>query len=177
MLAAIGEQPVSTIPVSGVSEATLAQTTLQNTNRDIQKKGLHCNTDYKYSISPNGSNNIAVPSNALRIDAYYQYKDFVERAGIIYDREDQTSTFTAAEYFNITWFYPFEELPEHVRSYIMIKAARKFQAQTVGDEALHGFSQQDEYEAKAEFERIELNNKGNSMLYGTGVNHILNRRA
>jgi hypothetical protein len=177
MLASIGEQPVNTIPSSGVSEASLAQTTLHNTSRDVQKKGLHCNTDYKHPMVPNGSSNIIRPTNALRFDPYYQYQNYTERQGKLYDIEDRTFTFTDTIYMEIVWFYKFEELPEHVRSYIFIKAARRFQTNTVGSQKLHEFTAQDEYEAKAEMERIEFKNQCHTMLNGAGVNHITNRRA
>lgn len=177
MLASIGEQPVSSIPSSGVSEAMLAQTALHNTSRAIQTKGLHCNTDRKYSLSPNGSNEIVAPSNSLRIDPWYQYQDFVVRAGKLYDIENQTYEFTAAVKVEIVWFLQFGQLPEHVRHYIYIKAARKFQADVVGSENLHNFSANDEYEAKAEMERVEMKHKSHTLVTSVGVSHITDRRA
>jgi hypothetical protein len=178
MLMAIGEQPVNTIPVTGISEATIAQKMLHNTSREVQGKGLNCNTDSEYTLSPDSNGNIIIPANVLRIDPSDQSKDYVWRNNKLYDKDKnkQTSVFTKTVDVEVIWFYPFEELPPHVRNYITVKAARKLQAESVGSDTLHNFSAKDEYDAKQEMDRWEFNNRYDTLLHGQGVYGIANRR-
>ena len=95
----------------------------------------------------------------------------------MYDRENQTYSFTDRMAFDVVFFFAFEDLPEHVRRYSVIRASRRFQTNTIGSPELHKFTENDEFDAKAEIMRWEMNNKDDSFLQFRGVAHILNRRA
>jgi hypothetical protein len=177
LLSGIGEMPVSTIPTEDVTDASLAQDMIHRINREVQGMGLKCNTDYNYEISPDIDGYINIPTNALRVVSYYRYNDYAVRARKLYDRYNQTFEFDDKVYVNITYFLNFTDLPEHVRHYIVIKAARRFQSESVGSPALEQFTADDEFEAKAEFKRWEIVKQGSSML-DTGIGYkIMNRSA
>lgn len=177
LLQTIGEMPVSTIPTEDVTDASLAQDMLHRVNRQTQGLALKCNTDYKYAISPDGSGYINIPTNALRVVSHYRYHDYAVRERKLYDRYNQTSIFTDKVYVDITFFLTWTQLPEHVRNYITIKAARRFQAQTVGAPTLDKFSEQDEYEARAELYRWELLKHDDSIFNSPFIFSMVHRRA
>jgi len=176
-LGSIGEQGVTSIPDSGISKATIARDLLYEFSRQEQSKGLACNKDTEYELTASESE-IAVPATAIAIDPSYNCDNrYVERNSKIYDREDQTYTLTIDSlYVDIIWFLEWTLLPEHVRRYITIKAARVFQKRYLSDENLHKFTEIDEYDAKAEFERKELDIEDFSLIDNLNVNPRVYRR-
>jgi len=177
MLASIGETPVSDVPASGISDAATARDKLHEVNRQVQGMALKCNTDYKVEYSPDGSGYINIPTNALRVWAYYGWYDYAVRNRKLYNRQEQTTIFTDKVYLNITTFLPWLDLPEHVRRYVVVKAGRRFQAEAVSSQILWNFSQIDEGEARAEMMRWELIKHSDSILHSEGIAQTLNRRA
>jgi hypothetical protein len=170
-LEAIGEQPVNSVPVTGVSKASLARDLIYKISRQVQNLGLNCNTEEDYELSPNQDNEIVLPNNCIDVDPDYLTDNrYVERNGKLYDREDHTYTITKSIRVTITFFLTWTELPEHVRSYITIMAARIFQARYLSDEGLHLFTEADEYAARSLFVKKELKNADVSILDNTRVN-------
>ena len=176
-LGVVGEQPVSAIG-SGVSKATMARDIIYELSRTIQKQGLSCNTDYKYAIVPDEDDSYCtIPATAISCDpSYLSDNRYVERTGKLYDRTDQTFVMTKTVYCDVVFFLAWTNLPEHVRYYITIRAARIFQKRYLADEALHRFSEDDEYQAKSDFERQELNTEDFSLLDNTRMNPRVYRR-
>jgi len=181
MLATIGETPVSTIPASGISDASEARSELHRTNREVQGLALKFNTDYKIRFSPDGEGKINIPTNALKVISYYDgYSasyDYAVRGRYLWDRYNQTYVFTASVLLNITYFLEWELMPEHVRHYVTVKAGRSFQANAVGSPQLNAFTQEDEVRARNEMFRWEMNKRGGSMLQSPSTYDIFNRRA
>jgi len=257
-LGVIGEQPVDSVPESGISKATLARDILYELSREVQLEGLACNTDTEYELTPNatistltgvsisnadpsvltkvenaktiddnlaigdgvivnsGTNSIpgtyvvvsivpnvsvtldgqaadgactdgnityydvgeiTLPATALNVDPSYLYDNrFVERSGKLYDTVDQTFTITKNIKVDIIWFLEWTDLPEHVRRYILIRAARVFQKRFLADENLHRFTIEDEQTAKRQFSRKELNIADCSILDNVNVNPRFYRR-
>lgn len=171
MLGCIGQAPVNSIPTSGASKATMARDVLYEFSRNVQIEGLCCNTDTEFELTPNTSNNIEIPNSALNVDPSYQYQNrYTERAGKLYDTKDKTYTITETVACDIIWFLEWEELPQHVRRYILILAARAFQERYVSDSSTFQFTQDDEDKAKRQFDRKEMNNSDFSILDNTRVN-------
>ncbi|TES90508.1 MAG: hypothetical protein E3J94_04920 [Desulfobacteraceae bacterium] len=160
-LGAIGEQPVSEIG-EGVSKSTIAQSIIYELSREIQLRGLACNTDTKWKLEPDSeTGEIELPNSTLSLDPTYAVDNkYVERGdegtGKLYDTKGQTFDIGRDIYVDIIWFLPFTDLPQHVRRYVTVRSARVFQKRFLADESLHRFTQEDEYQAKAEFERKEL---------------------
>jgi len=176
-LGVIGEQRVSAIPEDGISKAIIARDLIYEISRQEQSKGLECNKDVNWELAV-ADDEIAVPATAISVDPHYLCDNkYVERNSKLYDRVDQTFTITSSVYVDIIWFLAWTVLPEHVRRYITIKAARVFQKRYLSDDSSHKFSEQDELEAKNEFERKELNIADFSILDNSCVNPLFyNRR-
>lgn len=176
MLEMIGEQPVNDIASSGLSDAVLAQGSLHRVSRIVQSKGLQCNSDYKYPLVPDGSGYVVLPSNTLKLDTIYYFVDVVTRQGKLYNREKRTFVFTSTVYVDITFFLEYTDLPNHVREYIAVLAARRFLKSTVGDKEMEELTREDLSRTETEFARHELVKSGDSMLDTPGVYRVVNRR-
>jgi len=177
-LGVIGEQPVSAIG-SGVSKSTIARDVIYELSREIQTKQLACNTEYNYKLEPDVNDLIGLPATAIVVDPSYMSDNrYVERNGSLYDREDNCYEIYKDVYVDITYFLAWTNLPEHVRRYINIRAARIFQKRYLADETLHRFTAEDELQAKAEFERNELNTEDFSILDNMRLNpRVYQRKA
>lgn len=170
MLSALGEAPVSSLDDPSLVDAALAQSILKETSVEVQTRGLHCNTEIDYPLSPTVDGEIFVPSNCARIDTTGNSRDIdvTQRGNKLYDRTKRSSTsFTATLYVDMVMLLGFEDLPQHVKRYITVKATRRFQARLVGSETLGAFTAQDEQDAQIEFERTEAINEDNNLLTGS----------
>lgn len=156
LLRTIGEAPVNTLTGSVAVDASMARQLLRQKSRTLQTKGWAFNRDLNLPLAPTTDGIVPVPNNTLSIDAVDPNRRVVIRAGKLYDRANRTDTFTAPVLVNITYFIPFDELPEYARQYITVSAGRKFQDATLGDESLHRFTAQDEIAAWADFMEAEV---------------------
>lgn len=154
MLHSIGESPVVTIdddtdplPV----DVDIAVRVLRAVNREVQVRGWAFNTEYKYPLTRDGSNFLPLPTNALHVDPddAYAHRDGIVRGARLYDRENHTYVWDTNITVTIKLLLPFEELPEAARNYITMRAARRFQAGSVGSQVLQAFTAEDEGAALA----------------------------
>jgi hypothetical protein len=155
MLTTIGEQPIANInDKAGLQDASIAESILHNTSRQVQSRGWIFNTDLQKSLTPNISGKIKIDTNVLRIDSVAKVRsnkvDIVERGGFLYDRETNSDVFTDSVKVDYVSFLPFESIPESARRYIAVKSSRIFHDRVVGSGELHSFFQQDEMEAWAD---------------------------
>jgi hypothetical protein len=164
MLASIGQSPVNTLSGNLPKDVSKAVIALDSALREVLTQGWSFNSDTEYEMTPDGSNLIAVPANALQIDPTYG-QDYVPRynsseAGMyLYNRENREWTFSTDVKVDIVWGYEFEQIPQHARQYVATKAARKFQAGIMASAILHQFTRDDESEAYATFRRVEKRQK------------------
>jgi hypothetical protein len=71
----------------------------------------------------------------------------------------------------------FDELPETARHYVSVRAARVFQARTVGSQLLYSFTDKDERDALVSLKRAEgVTGKHNILSGSYSVSRILQRR-
>lgn len=175
MLEIIGEQPVNTLTNTGIPEVEAAKTVLHRVNREVQAWKLHANTEKDYTLPLNGSGQIDLPTNTLNVDATDLSLDVVARGTRLYDLTNHTYSFAAPVKVTITLFLPFEELPDHARNYIAIRAGRQYQVRYLGSSDIHSLTEKDEAEALREFRRTELANRDISMLDNPSVYNVLRR--
>lgn len=167
MLSAIGEAPVSSLDDPSLVDAALAQSILEEASVEIQTRGLHCNTEINFPLVPTVDGEIKVPTNCVRIDTTDVSRDIdvTQRGDRLYDRGERSYTsFTEKLIVDMVLLFGFKELPQHVKRYITVKAARRFQTRLVGSETLAGFTATDEQEALIEFERAEAINEDSNIL-------------
>ena len=150
MLIGIGEAPVNTLN-SGLQEAEVAEIVLDSISREVQSGGWVFNTDIRYTLSPNSSNIISLPSNTLRVDTTGLKRDYntdvIERDNKLYDRTKNSFEFTAAVEVDIILLFDFIELPEVARQYITLRAGRKFQENILGSAEMTQLQFKDEQQA------------------------------
>jgi len=177
MLTAIGESPVNTITSSTTTDVSIAIQILDNVSREVQSVGWHFNTDTNYKLVKNTSNQIELPSNALRVDNANQDADLdlVERGRKLWDRENHTYTINKDIRVNITWFLEFTELPETARRYITIRAARIFQDRMLASETLHTFHQVDELQALSALKEHEGDTRDHSIFDNYSTYRVIDR--
>ena len=132
MLGVIGELPVNSVDESGVSESSIASNVLHDTSRVVQSLRLECNTDTAYTLVRTVDSKVIVPTNALGLDPCERGKRFVQRAGFLWDKDNHTFILEEDVKVDIVWFLPFNDLPQVVKTYITVTAARQFQMDVLG---------------------------------------------
>ena len=179
MLASIGEAPVSSLDDPTLGDVSIAESILDETSVEIQTKGLHCNTEINYPLTANTDGEIEVPANVLSIDSSgtSAITDVVQRGTRLYNRTDRSfTTFTGDLIVTMALLLEFNELPQHVKRYITVKAARRFQNRILGSQTLSGFTQNDEQEALLYFEQIEAQTQDYNVLEDNfSTRKIINR--
>lgn len=178
MMAGITEvSDLSTPTLSNVDEANQAYNVLIRKSREIQSAGLHCNHETRVTLSPNGSDEIDVPTNALSIDiSNSRYPDVCHRADKLYNLTEHSFTvFTSDVEVDITYLLDYEDLPEHVRRFVNIKAGREFVLRYLRDTELWQGLAKAEQEAATAFHNIEAETSDFNMLDGWPVNQLLSR--
>ncbi len=153
ILSTVGEAPLNTLTGSLPVDGTMARNILNEINREVQSQGWHFNTHYKATLSRNGSNEIPVASNVLRVELdQNRYSkssyDIVQRNNFIYNLAKNQNTFdTDFENVIIVYLLDFSDIPEQAKRYITIRSARVFHDRTLGATTLHKYSQEDEARA------------------------------
>lgn len=156
MLAVIGEAPINSLQVTGLSDAVIAHQTLTEVSREVQEKGWGFNTEDDYVLPLTVEGFINIPANVLRIDAEEDEQiNVVQRGQRVYDKDNKTFVFSRAIKFQIVWMLDYEELPQAARYYIAIRAARKFQKRVVSSDLLERFSADDELTALASLQDMD----------------------
>lgn len=177
MLAAIGESPVSSLDDSGLVTAIQARSTLTEVSRAVQGEGWHWNSDVEYAIAPTVDGELMPPSNtlALRLNARSAGHDVVQRGSRLWDRKNQTFTFTQTLFFDIVVGLAFDDLPEPARRYIAMRAARVFVARHTNSDTQGQNASQDEIMARAELERAENRSRRPNILDSEDTRGVLIR--
>ena len=177
ILATVGETPVSTLNTPGVSVASLARTFLHDASRAVQGLGLDCNTESNYLLMPDINGFIYIPSNTLKVDPVDPSKQYVQRdiPARLYDKENHTFIFNEPVEVDIVFFLRFEELPQAVRKYITVKAARQFQARWVSSDIIHKLTEDDERQAWIDLFEGEMMSSDCSLFDSPETKAIFNR--
>ena len=152
MLDVIGAAPVNSIDQSSPLPADVSKALgiLGTVNREVQALGWYWNTEDCYPLTRSTSGNIPLPANALRVRIPRSTGvKAVMRGQQLYDLAGHTFIFTQDLKGTVVLLLDFELLPEEARTYIYIRAARRFQASTVGSDQLAHFTDADELAARA----------------------------
>ena len=110
-LSSMGEPPVTTLD-SAAPDAQVISDIIDETSRSVQSNGWHWNIE-KYTLSPNINNEIVLPNNTLRVDSIETSSDIdvVQRGLRLYNREDNTYTFTDPLKIEVFVGLVFDDLP------------------------------------------------------------------
>lgn len=169
MLAAIGEAPVNSLTGTLPVDVKLAQSTLNETNKEVQSEGWSFNTEIDVTLTRDASNNVNLSTDVLRVDPnIHQHTsiDAIQRGLKLYDRLNNKYEFTEDLICTVVYFRSFDEIPEPARRYVTIKAARIFVDRLVSDDGLRTYTQQDETRARAVLMETDLSNADHNVLRG-----------
>ena len=169
MLAAIGEAPINSLIGTLPVDARIAQSTLTEVNKSVQSEGWSFNTETDVTLTRDGSNQIHLPINVLRVDAnIHQHPtiDPIQRGLKLYDRQNNKFEFDEDLICTVVYFRDFNEIPEPARYYMNIKAARIFVDRLVSDQGLRTYTQEDEVRARSILMETDLANGDHNMLRG-----------
>ena len=176
MLAAIGESPVSSLEGDPNADVANARRILNQVNREIQARGWTFNIEEGATLSPDSfSGLIEYLPNYLRITTTGGTV-YVNRGGYVYDRSTKTDVFTSDITVDLIRLKDFSEMPECFRSYIVVKASRRFNIRFFGAGEIEGSLQEQEAEAWQQCQEYELDYGGFNMIDGDSyVGGIANR--
>ena len=169
MLAAIGEAPVNSLTGTVPVDVRIAQSTLIEVNKQVQSEGWSFNTEIDVTLTRDGSNNIPLGTDVLRVDAQthdHPSIDPIQRGLKLYDRKNNTFVFDEDIRCTVGYLRSFDELPEQARSYMTIKAARVFVDRLISDQSLRTYTQEDEIRARSVLMETDLSNADHNMLVG-----------
>ena len=169
MLAAIAEAPINSLTGTLPVDAVTARSTLAEFNKEVQSEGWSFNTEIDVTLTRDGSNQISLPANVLRVDAnIHQHPtiDPIQRGLKLYDRLNNKYEFDEDLICTVIYLRTFEEIPEPARRYINIKAARVFVDRLVTDDGLRTYTGQDETRARAILMETDLANGDHNILRG-----------
>lgn len=146
MLQMINELPVSNdVELAEILEAQVASSVLIETKKEVLSDGWDFNQDKNYEFPQDSNGFIAIPANVLDISS--TDGDIIMRNWNLYSKKDQTAIFDKPQKMDVIWDLDFNTLSHPIRNYITIRAARKFQARTIMDTNVYGYSQKDEEDA------------------------------
>lgn len=144
-------QTINELPIedeAGLLNSTtgqLAEATINEVKKAVLSEGWDFNTDKGYNFPPDINGVIAIPANVLDIVA--SSSNIIMRDWRLYDRDAQTFEFEDAVSCDVVWNMDFNSLTHPIRHYITIRAARIFQARTIGDQASYAYTKADEESA------------------------------
>ncbi len=166
MLQMINELPISDdVELAEILEAQLAASVLIETKKEVLAEGWDVNKDLAYSFPQDASGFIAVPANVLDISS--SDGNIIMRNWNLYNKEKQTSIFLEPQDMDVIWDLDFNSITHPLRNFITVRAARKFQARTIMNVDVYGYSQSDEEDAYLVARRSEGNTGRYNMLTST----------
>lgn len=160
MLKGIGEAPTSEL-TEGSVDVESAHGTLIETSRQVQGLGWHFNKEIAFKLQPNAVNGfVMLPANTLRVDEIWPDDlrfgtDMVQRGQRLYDRRNHTYAIGRPVVVDIVVMLPFEELPQYARTYITVRAARKFAQDETASDTTSRFTRDDEDGALLQLEQMD----------------------
>jgi hypothetical protein len=157
-LTAIGEAPVNSLSSPGV-DASQAVNILNEVNRAVQSEGWHFNTRRGVVLPRQAFTPffIYVPTTTLFVDTIEEDKgiDVVVVDDKLYNLREDTFEFDKDLKCNMTVLLNFEHMPAQAQQYVAVRAARVFQARTIGSGELNNLTSEDEVKARVALKKIE----------------------
>ncbi len=177
MLAAIGESPVNTLEGDTNADVANARRILNRVNTEVQAKGWTFNIEEGVELTPDVfSQFINYMPDYLSVRSPSGTSAYVNRGGYVYDRLERTDQFPGPIEVNLIRLRPFNEMPEQFRSYIIARAARRFNIRFFGAAEIEASLQMEESEAWQAVQEYELDFGNYNMIEGdTFVQGRINR--
>ena len=151
MLETIGAAPVNRLSGVQNEDVIIARQILKQVTNEVQAEEWYFNTEDDFPLEPDADGIIKVPLNITRINPMSPWDSRVTiRGKKLYDKTNHTFVFPDTIYANITLCLPYDELPFEARNYILIRACRKFDVISTGDNDREKWTANDEARARAD---------------------------
>lgn len=178
ILGVIGEAPVNSLEIAGLASVDVARQMLHDVSREIQSQDWEFNSENDYQLPLTLEGFILTPPNILKIDLI---NDFVgrylpvQRGDRMYDRKNHTYVFPEPLKFDVVFFLAFSELPEQLRRYVTIRAARVFQRRFLASDTINAFTEEEEQRARAEALAADASTADYNMAENYDVFRVMDR--
>lgn len=184
MLLSIGESPVQSL-ASGLQDAEIAETVLNNENRRIQAQGWHCNTRRNVELSKNASNEFVAAIDWLKVDtvnpratrtnsvpAPHRHINVSLRRSaddtqyLLYDVDNDSEAWTDETTLtvDIVQFIKFKDLTPALQNYVFKSGAHRYQKAMVSSKVLFEFTREDVEIAMTDAIQEDMDNQDANML-------------
>lgn len=167
MLASAGESPVNSLDISGLADVAAARATMDEISREVQSKGWNFNIEHDYPLAQATDMGVTVPGNCLQAVVENTSDAIAQRGLRLYNKTSHSYKFPQGVRATVTLLLPWDELPQVMRHYLMIKASRVFQGRTLGSDTLFRFSQEQEMSALTALKDAEGETGQYNMLSGS----------
>lgn len=150
VLANIGRGAVMSLESINLnSDAEDALKQVHNWSMQAQSHGWWFNTDLSIQLDPDENGRIMLPAGTLKVDTVGPSADMdlVQRGKLLYDRVNHTTIIGKSVYADLTTAQDFEDMPQTVRNWIAVKAARQFAQFKNSNPATNQFTRENESEA------------------------------
>ena len=167
MLGTIGEAPASSLEAPERLDVADAIRVLDEVSRAVQKRGFDFKPAHWKPLVADEDGFFIVPLDALSIDPHDPTIKAVTRGNPakLWDKKEHTFVWTKDSLkVDIVRYFPFDELPEDVRYYIAIRAARVFQRRNMGDGEVEAFTEAEEFQAQVAMEQAHADTRESSLL-------------
>ena len=168
ILGSIGQSPITTLNFSN-PEISYIYNLLKEANTDVQSEGWSFNKEEHVTLTPDSSGYVTLPTNALQYDIHNSFNDrsqnVVVRNGRLYDKVDHTDVFTHDLSIDITYLYPFGDLPQVFKRYVIYAASSRAAIQLVSNPQLVQLLQTQEGMTRAAVMEYECN-QGDHSFFG-----------
>lgn len=127
MLAAAGEAETTAGEVTTPTqpEVKLAVRILNKIDNDVQQAGWSFSRDLNVELTP-VAGEITLAAGVIAVEAVDRTHLLAIKEGKLYDRYENTHTFTGPVRVNTITQRDFEDLPRHALNYILARATREF---------------------------------------------------
>ena len=171
LLKFIGENTVASLSeqtLNNNADAEDALDILRQYTSEVQEQGVYINTE-KILLSPDTNKKITLPKNTLNVAATGRdtYRNLVQRKKLLYDIDNNTYLFDSAVEVEITLELDFAELPESVKSYIIMRAVITFIINKKGDSARLPYTENQLNAARAALDKTRNKNIKPNMLHNS----------
>jgi hypothetical protein len=167
ILQAADEAPVGSLELSGLFPLDRAKAALSEASRVIQSLGWKFNTEEDYPVTRDGTGQINLPPNMVRLDVDDSFLSSVvpvQRGTRLYDSKAHSYTFTQDLTGTAVFLLAWDELPQAARHYITIRAARILQGRSSISESTYRYSADDETAALLALNEHEAQEGDHNML-------------
>lgn len=167
MLSAIGESPVNTLEGDANADVANCRRILNGVNLEVQSKGWTFNIEEDAILTPDVfSKLINWLPDFLSVKAQSGATVYTNRGGYVYDRTAKTDQFNDPITVSLIRLKSFDEMPIQFRTYIVARAARRFNIRFFGAAEIEASLQLEEQDAWQAVQEFELDYGAFNMLDG-----------